>query len=141
LPVVVCLHAYSYATGYSRYAGPPFESLTRRGFAVLAFDQLAFGTRVLDARFFYDQYPKWSLIGKMVTDTRAAIDAVSALDVIDPSRIYLVGYGLGAKVGLLTAALDSRVKAVAATCGFDPCGSTRRKRAPKGSVTTLTFTG
>ena len=56
----------------------------------------------------------------MVTDTRAAIDAVSALDVIDASRIYLVGYALGGKVGLLTAALDNRVKAIAALCGFDP---------------------
>ena len=120
LPVVVWLHSHSYATGYSRYAGPPFESLTRRGFAVLAFDQLGFGTRVLDARNFYEQYPKWSLMGKMVADTRAAIDAVSALDVIDTDRIYIIGYGLGAKVGLIAAALDTRVKAIAAVCGFDP---------------------
>ena len=119
-PLIVWLHSHSYATGYSRYAGPPFESLTKRGFAVLAFDQLGFGTRVLDARNFYDQYPKWSLMGKMVADTRAAIDAVSALDRTDPDRIYLVGYGLGAKVGLLAAALDSRVKATVAVCGFDP---------------------
>ena len=64
LPLVVWLHSYSYATGYSRYAAAPFDSLTARGFAVLAFDQLGFGTRVLDARYFYDQYPKWSLMGK-----------------------------------------------------------------------------
>ena len=119
LPVIVWLHSHSYATGYSRYAAPPFESLTRRGFAVLAFDQLGFGTRVLDARDFYEQYPQWSLMGKMVADTRAAIDAVSALDVIDADRIYAIGYGLGAKVGLLTAALDDRLKATAAVCGFD----------------------
>ncbi len=119
LPVVVWLHSYSYATGYSRFAAAPFESLTSRGFAVLAFDQLGFGTRVLDARYFYEQYPKWSLMGKMVADTRAAIDAVSALDVIDPSRIYVVGYGLGAKVGLITAALGSPVRGVAALCGVD----------------------
>ena len=123
LPLVLWLHSYSYATGYSRYAAAPFDSLTRRGFAVLAFDQLGFGTRVLDARYFYEQYSKWSLMGKMVTDTRAAIDAVSALDVIDPSRIYVVGYGLGGKVGLLTAALDNRVKAIAALCGLDPLRS------------------
>jgi dienelactone hydrolase len=119
-PVVVWLHSHSYHTGYSRYAGPPFQSLTRRGFAVLAFDQLGFGTRVLDAKDFYKQYPKWSLMGKMVTDTRAAIAAVRALDVVDPARIYVVGYGLGAKVGLLVAALDHGVTALAAVCGFDP---------------------
>lgn len=119
-PVVVWLHPYSYATGYSRYVAPAFESLIKRGFAVLAFDQLGFGTRVLDARYFYHQYPKWSLMGRMVADTRGAIDTVAGLDMIDASRIYLVGYSLGGKVGLLTAALDSRVTAVASICGFDP---------------------
>ena len=85
---MIWLHPYSYARGYSPYSGPPFDSppfadLTRRGFAVLAFDQLGFGTRVLDARRFYEQCPKWSLMGKMIADTRAAVDAVSALDMID----------------------------------------------------------
>lgn len=119
-PVVVWLHSHSYHAGYSRYAGPSFESLTRRGFAVVAFDQLGFGTRVLDSKDFYSQYPHWSLMGKMVADTRASIDAVSALESIDRSRIYVLGYGLGAKVGLLVAALDDRVKALAAVAGFDP---------------------
>jgi len=119
LPVVIWLHAYAYAQGYSRWAGPAFESLTRRGIAVLSFDQLGFGTRAVDARYFSEQYPKWSLMGRMVADTRAAIDAVAGLDIIDPSRISLVGHSLGAKVGLFTAALDSRVRALAAVCGFD----------------------
>jgi pimeloyl-ACP methyl ester carboxylesterase len=86
---------------------------------VLAFDQLGFGTRVLDARDFYERYPRWSLMGKMVADTHAAIDAAAALDIVDASRIYVIGYGLGAKVGLLAAALDERVKAAATVCGFD----------------------
>jgi dienelactone hydrolase len=117
-PVVVWLHAFSYPTGYSRYARPTFASLTRRGFAVLAFDQIGFGTRVEHARNFYRRYPRWSLLGKMVTDTRAALDALAALEAIDASRIYLVGYGLGAKVALFTAALDGRPRAVASVCGF-----------------------
>ena len=118
-PVVVWLHEYAYQRGYSRYADASFRSLTQRGFAVLAFDQLGFGTRVLDAKDFYKRYPRWSLMGKMVADTRAAIDAAASLEVIDPTRIYVVGYSLGAKVGLLAAALDSRVTALAAVCGFD----------------------
>jgi pimeloyl-ACP methyl ester carboxylesterase len=129
-PVVVWMHPYSYPTGYSRDTQPFFASLIQRGFAVLAFDQIGFGTRVRDARFFCQRYPKWSLLGKMVTDTRAAVDAVAALEAVDSSRIYLVGYALGAKVGLVTAALDERVKGVAAVCGVDPL---RLSRAEKGT--------
>jgi dipeptidyl aminopeptidase/acylaminoacyl peptidase len=47
-------------------------------------------------------------MGKMVADTRAAVDAVTALTKADSSRIYIVGLGLGAQVGLITAALDDR---------------------------------
>ena len=120
LPVVIWLHAYAYATGYSRWVNAAFDSLTQKGFAILAFDQLGFGTRGPDVHDFYHQYPRWSLLGKMVCDTRGVIDALSALDSIDHSRIYMIGYALGGKVGLVTAALDERVKAVASVCGFDP---------------------
>jgi pimeloyl-ACP methyl ester carboxylesterase len=129
-PVVVWMHPYSYPTGYSRDTHPFFASFTKRGFAVLAFDQIGFGTRVRDARYFYQRYPKWSLLGKMVTDTRAAVEAVAALEAVDHSRIYLVGYALGAKVGLVTAALDERVRGVAAVCGVDPL---RLSMAEKGT--------
>jgi dienelactone hydrolase len=118
-PLVVWLHEYAYQRGYSRYADASLQSLTQQGCAVAAFDQLGFGTRVLDAKDFYEKHPKWSLMGKMVADTRAAIDAAASLEEIDPNHIYLIGYSLGAKVGLLTAALDGRVKALAAVCGFD----------------------
>jgi len=128
-PVVVWLHPYSYATGYSRYARAPFTALTKRGFAVLAFDQIGFGTRVEYARGFYERYPRWSLLGKMVEDTRAVISAVAELENVDSQRIYLVGYALGAKVALWTAALDDRVRAVASVCGFTPL----RTSADKGT--------
>ena len=124
LPVVIWLHAFAYPTGYSRYAQAPFEELVRRGFAVFAFDQIGFGTRVLDGGIrFYERYPGWSLLGKMVADTRAAIDAMAALGetgVVDPRRIYLVGYSLGGKVALWTAAVDERPAAVAAVNAFTP---------------------
>jgi len=133
LPVVIWLHPYSYQYGWSISSPwtstgsdyrldqrPSFPSIVRRGFAVLAFDQIGFGARVRDAREFYARYPQWSLMGKMVADTRAAIDSLAMLDSIDSSRIYLLGYSLGAKVGLLTAALDERVRGLAAVSGFDP---------------------
>ena len=144
-PVVIWLHGYSYQNGWS--VASPWEStgadirleqrpsipaFVKRGFAVLAFDQIGFGARVLDARGFYRRYPKWSLMGKMVADTRAAIDAVAALDVVDASRISLMGYSLGGKVGLITTALDPRVRSLASVCGFDPLRLATADRGVEG---------
>lgn len=125
LPVVVWLHPFAYNTGYSRYAKMPFEELTRRGYAVLAFDQIGFGTRVKHAKEFYRRYPKWSMLGKMVTDTRAAITAVSSRSDVDASKIYLLGYSLGGKVALWTAALDSRPAAAVSVAGVTPLRTSR----------------
>lgn len=144
-PVVIWLHPYSYQNGWS--AASPWEStgsdyrleqrpsipaFVTRGFAVLAFDQIGFGARVRDARDFYRRYPKWSLMGKMVADTRAAIDALVALDAVDASRISLMGYSLGGKVGLLTMAMDERVHALAAVSGFDPLRLASADRGVEG---------
>ena len=41
--------------------------------ATFAFDQIGSGTRVAEAKGFYAQHPHWSLLGKMVADTRAAL--------------------------------------------------------------------
>jgi dienelactone hydrolase len=123
MPVVVWLHPFSYPTGYSRYARQQFAPFLKRGFAVFAFDQIGFGTRVEHAKNFYDRYPQWSLLGKMTADTRAAVDALAAVEELDGSRIYLAGYALGGKVALWTAAIEPRVKAVVSIAGFTPLRS------------------
>jgi pimeloyl-ACP methyl ester carboxylesterase len=117
---VIWLHPFSYPTGYSRYARAEFAPFLKRGFAVFAFDQIGFGTRVEYAKEFYDRYPKWSLLGKMTADTRAAVDALAELQEVDAGRIYLAGYALGGKVALWTAALEPRVKGVVSIAGFTP---------------------
>ena len=118
LPVVIWMHGLSYPTGYSRIGRPVIQALVKRGFAVVAFDQIGFGTRVLDAGRFYERYPHWSLMGRMVADTRAAIDAAATQPNADTGRIYLAGYDLGAQVALFTAALDERVRGLALVSGI-----------------------
>jgi cephalosporin-C deacetylase-like acetyl esterase len=132
VPVVVWLHPYAYPTGYSRYAKQTIADLTSVGYAVFAFDQIGFGTRLHQATRFYERYPNWSLLGKMVADTRAAIDALAALREIDSKRIYLAGYSLGGKIALFTAALDNRVAAVVAASAFSPWRTPEKPQTTEG---------
>lgn len=132
IPLVVWLHPFAYNTGYSRDAKQPFEELTRRGYGVLAFDQIGFGTRVEHAKDFYRRYPKWSMLGKMIADTRAAITAGSTQDEIDASKVYLLGYSLGSQVALWTAALDPRPAAAVAVAGISPLRTSKNIEGIRG---------
>lgn len=125
LPLVIWLHPYAHANGYVWKAKAPFVELIRRGYAVLSFDQIGFGTRIEHAKDFYRRYPHWSLLGKMVADTRAAITAAAEREEIDPAQIYLLGYALGGKVALWTAALDSRPAGVISVAGVTPLRTSR----------------
>ena len=139
LPVVVWLHPYSYNLGYTGayMVGPRIQQfLTQKGVAVLAFDQIGFGSRLHEGTRFYQRYPRWSRLGKMVRDVRAAVDLLTlagqskeappskdqlkGLPLIDAKRIYLLGYSLGGTVALYAAALDERVAGVACFAGFTP---------------------
>jgi pimeloyl-ACP methyl ester carboxylesterase len=123
LPAVIWLHGYSYPLGYMwvyRRDLHPILALTKAGYAVLAFDQAGFGARQTETAPFYDRYPHWSQLGRMVEDTRAALDALEKDAVVDPQRLHLFGYTLGGTVALHTAALDPRVQGVVAIAGFSP---------------------
>lgn len=123
LPTVIWLHGYSSSLGYSwvyHYDVHPAVALAQAGYAVLAFDQSGFGSRQVEAAAFYNKYPRWSQMGHMVEDTRAAMDVLSKEAQVDPNRIYLVGYSMGANIALHTAVLDSRVKGVVSLNGFTP---------------------
>lgn len=118
-PVVIYLHPYSYSTGYAK-AGGFINQLTDAGFAVFAFDQIGFGTRIEEGKYFYERFPHWSKMGRMTADVRWAVDALQEIEFIDPEQIWLVGYTLGGAVGLYSAALDERVAGVVSVSGFSP---------------------
>jgi len=135
LPTVIWLHGFSYPLGYMWVYHSdlhPILALVRAGYAVLAYDQGGFGSRMSETAPFYDRYPHWSQMGRMVEDARAAIDALQKDSLVDPRRIYLFGYSMGGTVGLYTAALDSRVQGVVSICGFTPMRTDTAERGTDG---------
>jgi len=123
LPAVIWLHGFSYPLGYMwvyRTDMHPILALVQAGYAVLAFDQEGFGSRMSDSEPFYNRHPHWSMMGQMVEDAHEAVSALAADSKIDPDRISIFGYTIGGTVGLYTAALDPRVKTVVSVSGFTP---------------------
>jgi cephalosporin-C deacetylase-like acetyl esterase len=132
LPVVIYLHEYDYSKGFNSYhqVESLFQSIVDRGFAVFSYDMLGFGNRIEEGTRFYNRYPHWSKMGKMVLDVRGAVDAISNFDFVDSTKIFVAGYSLGATVGLYAAALDERIAGVVAVAGFTPM---RLNTAEKGT--------
>jgi dienelactone hydrolase len=123
LPTVVWLHGYSYPLGYMWvYHNDlhPILALVHAGYAVLAYDQSGFGSRLSETGAFYDRYPKWSHMGRLVEDAHSAVDALAKDDLVDPEHIYLFGYSMGGTVAIYEAALDARVQGIVSIAGFTP---------------------
>jgi len=132
MPAVIWLHPYSYASGYNEGYGVQgttiYHRLAAAGCLVLAYDQCGFGLRLLEGRGFYTKHPKWSRLGRMVHDVRAAVDfladgkgkAKGTMPQVRKDQIVVLGYSLGGMVGLYASALDERVAGVASFCGFTP---------------------
>lgn len=94
------------------------RALVPRGYAVFAFDYRGFGQSEGERGRLVPQ--EW------VEDLRAAIDRLTAVDEVDPARLFLVGWGLGGGVVVAEAADDPRVRAVACLNGIgDGLRSTR----------------
>lgn len=128
IPVVVFLHQYShghgFAKGYSLELGRGndlfFQVLIDKGFAILAIDMFGFGTRMEEAQYFYQRFPTWSKMGKMVSDVAACTDALQKFDFIDSRHIFLLGNTIGGSVALMAAAQDERIAGVAVVSAFSP---------------------
>jgi len=135
LPVVIWLHGYSYSLGYMWvYHNDlhPILALVDAGYAVLAYDQSGYGSRMAETAAFYDRYPHWSQMGRMVEDARAAMDALEKDSLIDSKRMYMFGYSVGGTVGLYAAALDPRVAGLVSISGFTPMRTDTADRGTGG---------
>ena len=137
LPVVIYLHEYDYSKGFSAMGFDHeiqsfFEKLTQMGFAVFSFDMLGFGNRLREGAHFYQRYPHWSEMGKIVTDVKGAVTALSSLNFIDKSQIIVAGYSLGGTVGIISAALDKRIAGVVSVAGFTPLRTNTPEKRTEG---------
>jgi len=147
-PAVIWLHAYSYHSGYNEGYGVEgatvYHRLAEQGFVVLAYDQCGFGLRQLEGTRFYHQFPKWSRLGRMVHDVRAAIDflvdgkgkAKGTMPRVRTDQVYVLGYSLGGMVGLYASAFDTRIAGAASFCGFTPL-RTDTDAKPTGGIRRL----
>jgi len=132
-PAVLWLHPFSFSNGYvaGYHRGEQaFRTFARAGFVVLCIDQIGFGRRIEEAEGFYRRYPRGSLLGKMLRDAQAGVNALHGLPYVDKERVWTVGYGLGAMVGAHLGALDDRMAGFVSVCGPPPF---RTDKAEKGT--------
>jgi dienelactone hydrolase len=135
LPTVIWLHGFSYPLGYMWVYHSdlhPILALVHAGYAVLAYDQSGFGSRLSETGQFYHRFPSWSHMGRLVEDAHSAVDALTKDELVDPARVYLFGYSLGGTVAIYEAALDSRVKGIVSIAGFTPMRTDTADRGDGG---------
>ena len=100
------------------------DHLARRGFVVIAPDFLSAGERIYhglgayETAPFYKKHPSWSMVGKNIDDTMAAVDVLLTLDMVDRERIGAIGHSLGGHNTFFAMAVDPRIKAGVSNCGL-----------------------
>ena len=131
LPAMVCLHQ-TVAQGKEEPCGLKGDpelafavDLVKRGYVCIAPDVIGFGERIPagkqpyhDSMVFYRKHPGWSFMGKMVWDVGRVIDYLESLPFVDPKRIGSIGHSHGAYGTLFATALEPRIAAAVASCGF-----------------------
>jgi dienelactone hydrolase len=132
IPVLILLHEYCYPSGVNYRQAPVINDILSKGIAVFAMDMIGFGSRIEEGTNFYNRYPHWSKLGKMITDIRASVDVLESLEFIDKEKIFLAGYALGGTLGLYTAALDERIDGAAAVSAFTPLRNAEANKDNEG---------
>jgi dienelactone hydrolase len=102
------------------------RQLARRGYVVLAPDLRCFGERAdwnppniyaCDINLVHATMAGWSPLTENLFDLTRCLDVLESHDLVDPTRIGMVGLSLGGTMTLFTAAWDDRV-AAAVVSGF-----------------------
>jgi dipeptidyl aminopeptidase/acylaminoacyl peptidase len=116
-PVVIVCHGF---TAHKNWGPFPYfgRRLAELGFASIVFN---FSHNGIDrSSFRFSEFEKFSrnTIGKELEDLRAIVDAIESgavgREVVDRSRLGVVGHSRGGGVAIVSASRDQRIKAVAA---------------------------
>lgn len=133
-PAVLCLHQ-TISSGKCEPAGLDGSStlhyarhLAGLGFITLSPDSVTAGERSprrpglrpYDTAEFHDEHPNWSAVGKIVWDSRCAVDYLQTLGDVDRRRIGCIGHSHGGLGTLFSMAFDERLAAGVSSCGFAP---------------------
>ena len=113
--------------------------MARRGYVTIVFDALCFHERQDAAGKLkgadYERYEAMyritegkSLQAKYVWDARRALDYLETRPEVDASRLGMIGHSLGGQETLFTAAIDTRIRAAASSCGFGSLRTLKRDR-------------
>ncbi len=100
------------------------DELAKRGYIVLVPDYLTAGERIypgekgFESEPFYRTYPHWSMVGKNMEDSMAAVDVLSTLECVDKERIGVLGHSHGGHNAMFAMAVDERIKVGVSNCGM-----------------------
>ncbi len=119
VPGVLLLHGFS--SRKEQMAESIGRALLRRGIASLAIDLPLHGAREAGIESLSLRNPvalvqKWRLA---LSEANSAIDYIGDQPGIDPHRLAIAGYSLGAYLAVMVAAPNSRVRAIALAAGGD----------------------
>jgi pimeloyl-ACP methyl ester carboxylesterase len=110
---------------YSLY--PMMADLARRGYVTASADAYHltytpqerargdFGRWRVAAEALNREHPRWTGIGKLISDTRLMVDALAEDPRVDENRIGIAGHSLGGKMAFYTGCLDPRIRAILAS--------------------------
>lgn len=129
-PAVVAMHQYvdsgkDEVVGLSGCKDFAYgDELAKRGYIVIAPDYLTAGERIypgekpFESKPFYERYPGWSMVGKNMEDSMAAVDVLYTIDCVDKERIGAIGHSHGGHNSMFAMAVDDRIRAGVSNCGM-----------------------
>lgn len=130
VPVPAALLLHGYSSNKERLADSAGKALLDRGIASLAIDMPLHGERATELQTFSQRNPmemvkQWRLT---LEECTVALRYLSARREIDTRRLALVGYSMGAFLGVIAASRHSEFKAVVLAAGAATCGHTSPAR-------------